>query len=82
MGSGQRFLEFRDLKVPGPGEYKITGFTDNLLKKVDKKKKPEIKKEELKANAFENMEKMMTNIIENSNDDIHDHEDSKTYSDN
>lgn len=37
MGKSKRFGNFEFSHVPGPGLYKIPGFTDQLLKKLEKK---------------------------------------------
>jgi len=37
MGNSNRFIE-KSFNVPGPGNYKIPGFTDEVLKKAGKKK--------------------------------------------
>lgn len=37
MGNAKRYKDFQYADVPGPGMYKISGFTDNLIRDVGKK---------------------------------------------
>lgn len=65
MGTGKRFKDFEYSYVPGPGMYKIRGFSDDLLlqtEKLMKNKKNTKNKEEDKVNGhIEHMMEMMEN---------------------
>ncbi len=37
MSGGKRFNEFQYSFIPGPGYYKLPGFTDELIRKIQKK---------------------------------------------
>ena len=66
MGTGKRFKDFEYSYVPGPGMYKIRGFSDDLLLQTEKlmknRKYTKNQEEEVKVNGhIEQMMDMMEN---------------------
>lgn len=81
MGGGKRFNGFQYSAIPGPGNYKIPGFSDNLLRDVEKRKIANEKAKGLKrmSEEMESISKMTGNNLgeesnlvdrDNSNDEI------------
>jgi hypothetical protein len=66
MGVSKRFKDFEYSYVPGPGTYKLKGFSDIVVQESQKRR---IKKEEAKAQVMESVgdgNKIMEMTEENS----------------
>jgi hypothetical protein len=64
MGTGRRFKEFEFSYIPGPGMYKLRGFSDDVLLEAEKRLKMRKDKgsgEEMRMDPFDDMMEMIEN---------------------
>jgi hypothetical protein len=62
MGEGQRSGKFQYSAIPGPGYYKIPGFTDNLIRDISKRKAKNLESKMNKKKGQQDMFDMLDKI--------------------